>query len=365
MKKSIKFSFIAVAVLSTFPSIASNSKDQAKGGVFNVNAPKVINSATTTGCPSFETPLKLTFKEDIEPRTLMPDGYWFDAWRGVSRVGNTGVADWVLDHKNFAPEHHEIHVIVSFFNKPINLFSDASGSYSYVDSSGNMITGGSTEWKKIGVDKDGNDLYRTILLSWNKGETKTVTLPGRDFKTVEVMAFQDNQPDWNIRNDYQKVKDTIIAKMEQNYKAELVFNQDGHGSKSDKEKSLFLYQELKRGTPQDQTINYYQLRGLLNKFASLDHPQNYILFGGPDAASKKEQSVSWQNNGYSMVDKGTFDNALKIDSIDLTIMAAKPIPMGGSHHDVNVLQDVGIHIADYSRNDFNMTPEAAKLCGFE
>ncbi|EPC6786096.1 pilus biosynthesis protein [Escherichia coli O3:H9] len=357
MKTKLGYSILAAAIFYSLPGMASPSSSE--GGAFTVNMPKVSTVDDTKGCPSLETPLRLNFTENIN---RVYDSFSMDAWRGSAHY------DYINDIWNvlpgnlsIAPTEHEIHIYVEYFKTTLNRFSDNNGVFAYTDDSGVMQANGEYKWEH--VPELGQYVYKAVIKPWNKSQTKSIYLPGRDFKQVEVFHFQNNRPHWNDRGDYKKVKERVSL-MNKSYPYSVVSKRDTTLSLNDKmdddSESLFLYQKLTRSNVKDSKINYYQLRGLFTPGAQgAELVRNFIIFGGENADHFRGFGTDYKRfpvkDSYSMEDQGSFDKALKIQSIDLKIMEAGRVKNG-----TNMTQ-----IASYKRNDFNMTVENLKACGLD
>ncbi|EGJ6525039.1 TPA: pilus biosynthesis protein [Escherichia coli] len=351
----MKYKFLVAAMLAAMPFMASSSTS-VDGKAFTVNEAKVSSSQNLAGCPTLETPLRLQFIEDIKPvRSTL--GSYYDAWRGAAAFNEE---PWeVLKHnKDIAPTAHETHVYVEFFQTTINRFADDNGVFAYTDNSGVMQSGGQYVWQH--VPELGKYVYKAVITPWDKGQVKSIYLPGRDFKKVEVFHFQNNRPHWDDRNDYTKVK-ARVNKMSKTLSYQTISKRDTTltlDTMDDDSESLFLYQKLSRSNVKDSRINYYQLRGLFTPNVQMPQlTRNFILFGGENASQYR--GIKYENfpvkNEYSMEDSGSFDNALKIESIDLRLMEG-----GEVKNLTNMTQ-----IASYTRTDFKMTPENLKACGLD
>ena len=87
MKTKLGYSILAAAIFYSLPGMASPSSSE--GGAFTVNMPKTSTVDDIRGCPTLETPLKLTFTEDIQPRKENgPTYFYYDGWRGVGQTVN-------------------------------------------------------------------------------------------------------------------------------------------------------------------------------------------------------------------------------------------------------------------------------------
>ncbi|EOU3971298.1 TPA: pilus biosynthesis protein [Salmonella enterica] len=347
MTTKFGYSILAAAIFYSLPGMASLSSSD--GGAFTIKMPKSSTVDDIRGCPSLETPLKLTFTEDIQPRKENGPTYlYYDGWRGVGHTVNP----WspVLHNSKYAATEHEIHIYVEFFQTPSNRFADKNGAYAYTDANGVMYTNGEYSWEH--VPALGKNIYKAVISNWNKGQTKSIYLPGRDFKAVEVFHFQNNRPQWDDRNSYQNVKSRIKNNISKSYsKAKL--NERLSYADDDGTDTLFLYQKLSRASLKESQINYYQLRGKFNGNVVGYWAQEYILFGGEGAEKLRNTIPSIDN--YSMEDNGSFKKALKIESLDLRLMDNVRITSGYT----------GTYIASFNRTDFSMTPENLKACGLD
>lgn len=348
MKIKRGYSILALAIFYSLPVIASPLSSE--GGAFTINMPKESAVNDVRGCPTLETPLKLTFTEDIQPRKENgPTYFYYDGWRGVGDKVNPWVP--ILKGHKYAATEHEIHIYVDFFQTPSNRFADKNGTYAYTDANGVMYTNGEYSWEH--VPELGKNMYKAVITDWNKGQTKSIYLPGRDFKTVEVFHFQNNRPQWDDRNNYANVKSRInnisksYSKAKLNERLSTYVRDDGTDS-------LFLYQKLSRASLKESQINYYQLRGKFNGTDVGYWAQEYILFGGEGAEKLRTQGIPDRDN-YSMEDNGSFKNALKIESLDLRLMENNRMTHGYT----------GTYIASFNRTDFSMTPENLKACGLD
>ena len=348
MKTKLGYSILAAAIFYSLPGMTSPSSSE--GGAFTVNMPKTSTVDDIRGCPTLETPLKLTFTEDIQPRKENgPTYFYYDGWRGVGQKVNP----WspVLDNHKYAATEHEIHIYVEFFQTPSNRFADKNGAYAYTDANGVMYTNGEYSWEH--VPALGKNIYKAVISDWNKGQTKSIYLPGRDFKTVEVFHFQNNRPQWDDRNSYENVKSRINNNISKSYSKAKLNEQLSTYVHDDGTDSLFLYQKLSRASLKESQINYYQLRGKFNGVNLGYWAQEYILFGGEGAEQLKNKIPDMSN--YSMEDNGSFKNALKIESLDLRLMDNNRMAYGST----------GTYIASFNRTDFSMTPENLKACGLD
>lgn len=330
----LKYALLMTAMFASFPGGASSAGD-LKGGSFTLNVPKSSSADDTRGCPTLETPLRLKFIEDIVPRHA--DGYYFDAWRGVA----DSATPWREINSNGSTKH-EVHVYMEFFTNPTYRFFN-------------------NDWQH--VPELGQYVYKAVIDSWDKGQVKEIYLPGRDFKSVEVFHFQNNRPNWDQRNDYKKMV-ALMKSMDDFYdKGRVQGLGNGSALIEDKAQALFLYQKLSRANIKDKNINYYQFRGLLTPtvYKSGLISENFLLVGGQNAeASRYKPFDSGPNSpyqrGFTAIDSGTFDKALRIDSINTKIMDT-------TH--TSTSQGLTNNMADYSRIDFKMSPENLKACGLE
>ncbi|ADO47285.1 hypothetical protein [[Enterobacter] lignolyticus] len=360
MKMRMQYALLMTAMFASFPGGAAPSGG-SEGGAFTVNTPKPSSVDEIRGCPTLETPLRLTFTEAIKPTHTLSGGLdlWMDPWRGMSE----SIEPWVPAWGSRGPDAHEIHVYVELFKTPTNRFANRDGVFSYADPTGVLHTNGQYEWKH--VPELGKHVYKAVIDSWNKGQTKDIYLPGRDFKSVDVFYFQNNRPNWNARHDYKKMVD-LVGRMNKSYSEKVVWLKynaiEVPIEQDDESQALFLYQKLSRSNVKDSKIDYYQFRGLLYPRYSGAAARNFILFGGADTEKLRYQPIP-KRASYSMEDRGSFKNAMKIDSIDMKIMESTIIGVAGSGKPHT--RDHGTFIADYSRSDFSMTPENLKACGLE
>ncbi|HAN6091837.1 TPA: pilus biosynthesis protein [Escherichia coli] len=360
----MKYKFLVAAMLAAMPFMASSSTS-VDGKAFTVNKAKVSTSGNLAGCPTLETPLKLTFTEDMKPikgefGITQGIGY-YDGWLGIG----TAINPWVdlLGNTRYTAKEHEIHIYVEFFNEPVNRFSDKGGIFAYADANGIMYSNGEYPWKQ--VPELGKNIYKAVITDWKKGETKSIYLPGRDFKKVEVFYFQDNVPYWDDRNNYQIIKQRL-SQLPSQYSKSYINTQLPYQPESTTgeyapkpgdtvrtAEALYLYQKLSRGSLNESTISFVQRRGQFNNIRDTFWTREIILFGGQGKETLRN-TINLDKESYSMTDTGIFDNALKIESIDLKLLENK---RGGG--------DVGSYIASYDRTDFSMTPENMRLCGLD
>lgn len=358
----MKYKFLVAAMLAAMPFMASSSTS-VEGRAFTVNKAKASSSDNLIGCPTLDTPLKLTFTEDMKP---LPGGgaipTWYDGWLGWAG----GINPWedFFHNTRFTAKNHEIHVYVEFFDKPTNRFSDKQGIFTYTDN--NLIySGGEYQWQQ--QSNLGNNVYKAVIPSWNKGETKSIYLPSRNFKSVEVFFFQDNLSGWSHRNYYRNMSNEVyslrnyydLSDLEAGIKKcgdpNYPPTSPGNPQECRKATTLFLYQKLTRSNPNDSTITFKQKRGLFNHYEAANNwTREVILLGGPGAESLRNTDLN--QSRYMMEDNGSFSNALKIDSIDLKLMENKRLGPGLS---------TGTYIASYDRTDFTMTPENMRICGLD
>ncbi len=354
----MKYKFLVSAIFAAMPFMAFSSTS-VDGKAFTVNKAKVSSSENLVGCPTLETPLRLNFTEDIN---LVYDDFFMDAWRGSGFYDRKNDMFEVLTYnRKIAPTEHEIHIYVEYFQTTLNRFADNNGVFAYTDDSGVMQANGEYKWEH--VPELGPYVYKAVIKPWDKSQTKSIYLPGRDFKKVEAFHFQNNRPHWDNRGDYKKIKERV-SNMSKSYSYSVVSKRDTsltlNNNMDDDSESLFLYQKLTRSNVKDSKINYYQLRGLFTPgVQGGELVRNFILFGGENSEHLRGLGTNYNNfpvrDSYSMEDQGSFDKALKIQSIDLKIMEA-----GRVLNRTNMTQ-----IASYKRNDFNMTVENLKACGLD
>ncbi|HHJ2746889.1 TPA: pilus biosynthesis protein [Escherichia coli] len=355
----MKYKFLVAAMLAAMPFMASSSTS-VDGRSFTVNKAKVSSSENLVGCPTLDTPLRLTFTEDMKPIQTVSNGVtsYYDGWLGKGAEINPW-KDFFYNSR-FAAKNHEIHIYVDFFDNPENRFSDKQGIFTYTDD-GVMYSNGEYQWQHM--PNLGANVYKAVIPSWNKGETKSIYLPSRKFKSVEVFYFQDNIPLWDKRNQYHSIKNEP-AQLRSYYDlsefstgttkgGDVTAAPDKAGDPYRPAVSLFLYQKLTRNNANDTTITFKQKRGSFNHLeTSLYWTREVILLGGPGS----ERNTALTKSRYMMEDTGIFSNALKIDSIDLKLMENKRIGPENS---------TGTYIASYDRTDFSMTPESMKFCGLD
>ncbi|EPP4622733.1 pilus biosynthesis protein [Escherichia albertii] len=358
MKTRFKYGLLAAAIFYSLPGMASTTSSE--GGAFTVKMAKSSTVDDIKGCPTLETPLKLTFTEDMKP---LPGGgqtsTWYDGWLGWA----SQIDPWkdMFHNTRFTAKNHEIHIYVDFFSNPDNRFSDKGGIFTYTNNNV-MYSNGEYQWQHM--PSLGQYVYKAVIPSWNKGETKSIYLPSRNFKSVEVFYFQDNIPYWDRRNDYSFMKQKAtqlksyydISEFETGLKKGGDVNAPPQAGDSFRTaETLFLYQKLTRSNAKDTTIAFKQKRGAFNQYeTSLHWTREIILLGGPGSETLRNKDLN--NQRYMMEDSGTFSNSLKIDSIDLKLMENKRIgPMAST----------GTYIASYERSDFSMTPENQKICGLD
>ncbi|HAL9757156.1 TPA: pilus biosynthesis protein, partial [Escherichia coli] len=65
MKTRFKYGLLAAAIFYSLPGMASTTSSE--GGAFTVKMAKSSTVDDIKGCPTLETPLKLTFTEDMIP----------------------------------------------------------------------------------------------------------------------------------------------------------------------------------------------------------------------------------------------------------------------------------------------------------
>ncbi|HAX5157401.1 TPA: pilus biosynthesis protein [Escherichia coli] len=372
----MKYKFLVAAMLAAMPFMASSSTS-VDGRAFTVNTPKVSTSGNLAGCPTLETPLKLTFTEDMKPiRGAKSYSGYYDGWLGVG----TAINPWVdlLGNTRYTATEHEIHIYVEFFQNPMNRFSDKGGIFARTDENGAIYSNSQYPWQQIPAL--GKNVYKAVISDWKKGETKSIYLPGRDFKNVEVFYFQNNVPYWDDRNNYQKIKQRLSSLKSQytqsDIQTRLPFEPESTsgdyapkpGDTVRTAEALYLYQKLTRASLKESKIDYYQMRGQFTNFRDTFWTQELILFGG-EGAERLRNNADISNANYLMSDSGSFANALKIESIDLKLMENKrvnvPLPKAGPSAVQEYEALTGTYIASYDRTDFAMTPEDIKACGLE
>ncbi|MGS14211.1 pilus biosynthesis protein [Escherichia coli] len=373
MKTRFKYGVLAAAIFYSLPGMASSTSSE--GGAFTVKMAKSSTVNDIKGCPTLETPLKLTFTEDMIPIKAENSSIYsyYDGWLGVG-IGNNRDTPYpwqdLLGNTRYTAKNHEIHIYVEFFKEPVNRFSDKGGIFTYADSNGIMYSNGEYPWQQ--VPELGKNVYKAVINQWNKGETKNIYLPGRDFKNVEVFYFQDNVPYWDDRNNYQKMKERL-SKLKSVYtqsqiQSKLQFQAESTtgdyapkpGDAVRTAEALYLYQKLTRANVNESKINFEQIRGQFNNLRNTWWTQELILFGGQGKESLRNKIELNQDN-YVMKDTGIFDKALKIESIDLKLMENKRVGSRLSGPDGLT----GTYIASYDRTDFAMTPENIKACGLD
>ncbi|CAD5757556.1 Uncharacterised protein [Escherichia coli] len=373
MKTRFKYGLLAAAIFYSLPGMASSTSSE--GGAFTVKMAKSSTVDDIKGCPTLETPLKLSFIEDMKPIKGEKTSYlgFYDGWLGLGIGHNKNDPyPWedLLHNTRYTAKNHEIHIYVEFFKESLNRFSDKGGVFSYTDSNGVIQSNGKYPWQHM--PELGKYVYKAVITDWQKGETKDIYLPGRDFKNVEVFYFQDNVPYWDDRNNYQKMKERL-SKLKSKYSyaevnSKLPFEdepRDGNyapkpGDPVRTAEALYLYQKLTRSSLKESKINFEQIRGQFNNLRDTFWTQELILFGGQGAESLRNKGDLSQNS-YSMKDTGIFDKALRIESIDLKLMENK---RAGSQYN-GADGHTGTYIASYDRTDFSMTPENIKACGLD
>ncbi len=353
----MKYKFLVAAMLAAMPFMASSSTS-VDGKAFTVNKAKVSSSENLVGCPTFDTPLRLTFTEDMKPIQTVANGVtiYYDGWLGKG----AGINPWqdFFFNSRFAAKNHEIHIYVEFFDKLENRFSDKQGIFAYTDNNYVMLSSGEYQWQHMPTM--GPNIYKAVI-PWNKGETKSIYLPTRNFKTVEVFYFQDNIPLWDRRNlkpdPYQLRHYYDLSEFGTGTPkgGDVTQPPQQAGDPYRPAVSLFLYQKLTRNNPKDTTISFKQKRGSFNHLETASYwTREVILLGGPGSEALRNKDLN--ESRYQMEDNGVFSKALKIDSIDLKLMENKRIGPELS---------TGTYIASYDRTDFSMTPENMRICGLD
>ncbi|MFR0240673.1 pilus biosynthesis protein [Escherichia coli] len=370
----MKYKFLVAAMLAAMPFMASSSTS-VDGKAFTVNEAKVSTSGSLAGCPTLETPLKLSFIEDMKPIKGENTSFlgYYDGWLGLG-LGKDRDSPYpwtdLLGNTRYTAKNHEIHIYVEFFKESLSRFADKSGIFAYTDPNGIIQSNGKYPWQH--VPELGTHVYKAVITDWQKGETKDIYLPGRDFKSVEVFYFQDNVPYWDDRNNYQKMKERL-SKLKSKYSYAEVNSTlpyqpeptNGNyapqpGDPIRTAEALYLYQKLTRASLKESKINFEQIRGQFNNLRDTGWTQELILFGGQGAESLRNKG-DLNKNSYTMKDTGIFDKALRIESIDLKLMENKRAGSRSSGADGRT----GTYIASYDRTDFSMTPENIKACGLD